>query len=161
MKLQIFIYECARCGHRVEALSVPGGGYGIFLLRTRSSGELAYLDAFADAVFSEAESILLEAPTFANKDSFERARLLHALFGLTCDRAASGEQYQVAAHPWCPKCGSSEMNWAASEPPRLEEVNLAPVSHDYWSSLPSAAKRALLNTALSGLPSDGRIQAPS
>lgn len=151
MKLQIFTYECARCSHRFEALNLAGGGYGTFLLRTRRSGELAYFDAFSDSVFSEAESILLKTPAFADQDSSERARILHRLYGLTCDRAESGEQYQLAAHPWCPKCGSSEMkNWAASEPPRLEEVNLAPVTHEEWSKMSLDEKRALLKSALGG-----------
>ena len=151
MKLQIFRYRCAACRKWFEAPEIREYAYGEFLLRS-NSGEIRYLNAILDGVFSEVDSLISLDSRVITFDKFRRAELLHDIFGLACDPDSTGGIFRICRNPRCPACElDSVAEWESTEPPRYIDIDVPEVSHLEWEELNDDEKNARIRRALNSL----------
>lgn len=147
MKLQIIKFKCGSCGEWFESPEIDEFAYGEFLMRS-GSGEIRYLNANLDEVFKEVDSILETDSRFASLDKFQKADVLHSIFGIACDRDCDNEYFQIGAKPPCPRCAKQMISeWVGTNPLRYVDIDLIPISHDEWINLDGAEKRFRLSEA--------------
>lgn len=158
MKLQLFKYYCATCGTTTLAPELTGDVYGCFLLRSRVSGELAYVEALSDSVYHETEQILEAIPGYRKLNKFGRADALRAVFGCTCDLAQDGSYFKIGAEPICEGCGalSSMASWEATEPPEYVEKQIPHVTHYEWHNMEINEKQRLVAAEFEIFQEDSR-----
>ena len=146
MKLQLFRYYCAPCGATTLAPELTGDVYGCFLLRSRLSGELAYVEALSDSVYQETEHLLEAIPGYRYLSKFEKADALRAVLGFTCDAAEDGSHFEIGAEPVCESCGalSPMASWEATEPPEYVEKHVPHVTHYSWHNMNIDEKRRVV-----------------
>ena len=148
MKLQLYRYGCDTCSEWFTLPDICVFAYGEFLLKTNDSSEFRYLNANRDAVFSEVDHILSGADSYCSMDSFEQAKVLHAIFGVACDHSSNGERFESGALPNCKTCGGRVNKWEAVEPPTFVDIDVPEVSHSAWSTLDDSMKREIVFKAL-------------
>lgn len=154
MKLQLYKYRCGCCGAWFTAPELAEFEYGQFLLRSKTSDELAYLDSIKDVVYDEVSAIVSTDSREIALNQFDMADVLGEVFGLACDRDKNGEAFSMAAKPRCPQCGQSNLlEWEAIEPPTFVEIDVRPVSHIHWNSLNDSERLALILRGIDGISS--------
>jgi len=143
MKLQLFEYRCLKCGCEFESPELVPSTYGFFLARSAASDSRAILNALDDPVYREVEVMLDIMGVTDGLDVIQKADLLQAVFGKTCDPASDGSEYAIAAKPQCPRCHCRRpLSWQASDPPRFSEETLPEITHRQWAGIGVVEKRA-------------------
>lgn len=152
MRLQVVRFKCGSCHEWFEATRISELAYGEFLLRSKDGRSVAYLDALRDTVFEEVDGLLLREPRTGRLSDFERADVLHAVFGVACDPDENGDAYQGGTDPACPNCGRRNIEyWEAADPPRYVEAEVPPVTHHNWARLEPQAREKLIRDSISRL----------
>lgn len=143
MKLQQFQYRCGTCGNWYFSPELTWG-YGEFVLVSKT-GELRYLNAIGDQVFSEVEGILMCHSRYLLMNEANRATFLQRIYGFACDPDELGDRFLIGAQPACPQC--KEVNVSAFqsvEPPEFLDIDVLPVTHLEWNALCSSSKEILV-----------------
>ena len=152
MRLQVYRYKCGACGDWFEAPEIGELAYGEFLLRSHA-GEVRYLNANLDKVFTEVDDLLGSDPRLCSFDQFQRADVLNEVFGVACDPDSTGGLFRVAAKPLCPKCNQCNISeWESTEPPCYVDVDVIEVAHSRWESLSEGEKQNRIREALDSSP---------
>jgi hypothetical protein len=148
MRLPLSLYRCSANGHRFKAPDLLGG-YGTRVLRSRTVGSIACVDAIQDPVFQELDRLFSDVPEFVRLAGDQRIKALWAVFGRTCDPDPSGSAYVVDGEPCCPDCGDCGVQFVESvEPPEYIEVDVPSVTHRNWDSLEPTAREAAVQAYL-------------
>lgn len=154
MKLQNYLYQCNKCKNKFKAPELLGEPYGEFLLRTKT-GEIEYLFAIDSSEFLEVGNIVDKFLENTGISELGRAKVLHQLFGITCDLASDGTEYKIGGKPICPKCGSNEMySWEPIYPVEIVEVDVPHVTHERWNKLSDVEKQSKIEEAVKRVLAD-------
>lgn len=150
MKLVLVRYVCANCGSSFKAPELNPTSYGEFLLRSGTTGSLAYLDALGDSTYDEVEAILSENPLVQRRTATGRADLLRRIYGpVACDPDETGNPFVIGMHPVCPICRSQSMKeWETAEPLETVNIVISPVHHSTWNQLTTAQKGKRVSASL-------------
>ena len=153
MKLQLVKYICGDCKFEFKAPQIKTGAYAEFLLRSKSMGSLAYLDAMEDKTYDEVDALLKSNPRLTGKSANELAGILRESYGaIACDPDSEGNVFQIGALPVCPSCGSQSMEyWEVIEPPEFIDSVVPSVSHTVWLSINNKLKAQKVDQVLSNL----------
>jgi hypothetical protein len=148
MHLQLFRYGCPECGDSFELPEVPDGSYGVFLMRSEG-GHTISLNAVETPEYLEVGDLLKAHPKLTVLDDFRIADLLQKLFGIACDLAPDGTQYQINRDPICPVCGSKAgKSWESVEPPQYVRDELSRATHRLWNGLSAQGKQLVVDSAV-------------
>jgi len=151
VRLQVFKYTCAKCGHSFNALELPDDPYGMFLMRNQS-GEAALLPAFDKSEYKQVSEMLAAHPKLQGADRFKRAEILQEVFGDTCDPSPDGTAYKINRNPRCPKCDSTSMaKWECVDPPEYAVEEIPVVTNFKWAGMNDRERQQMLDVALTRL----------
>lgn len=146
LTLQLINRTCRSCAHSYKAPEMLESTYGEFLLRGKS-GALSYVNAMQDSTFSEVSEASKNSLELRGKQVRDQSRIVHLMFGLTCDPDVDGAHPQIEKRPLCPHCGCDNSDgWVATEPPELIRLDVPPVSHEKWNRLGVSERRALMSS---------------
>ena len=137
MKLVLFEYRCKSCGCFFKAPQISPHSYGEFLLRTRNSASLRYLDALASTAYSDiAREIKTNSETSA-LDEAKQTVILQAIFAeVACEPDLDGEPFHMDLLPHCPNCaGQASLSWNITDPIEFIEIEVAPATFRAWQRL--------------------------
>ncbi len=110
---------------------------------------MRYLDANRDLTFEEVDRLMRCDHRVVALDSFERADLLHDLFGTACDPDSQGNAFRIDLKARCPNCCERHVTWWESvEPPTYVELEIFPVTHEAWSMRSETEKLAAISAAI-------------
>ena len=142
-----FTFCCGDCGRRFSAPGVLDFSYGEFVLRGKRSNHEAFLDANSDPAFLESRELLKAHPKVAGMSDWQRAELLHEIFGSVCDPTPDGQPLVMNLHPQCPSCGSRNMeSWVTAVPGRPWPLPL--VTHNVWNALSRQQRIEMIDRAI-------------
>lgn len=140
--------RCKDCDHRFTVYTFSDFEYGRRLGRTPDPQGLALVDCFSDMVFQEVGDLVDKFLEPLGKEEWKRAQCFDSVFGIACDPAPSGYQYDFTGKISCPICGSSNVSYGPDDPPQVEMLDLAPVTHNAWQQLSETEKRERIREAL-------------
>jgi hypothetical protein len=148
VKLQNYEYKCQCCGHQFKAPSLIGTPYGEFLLRSLH-GDIAYLLAIDSQHFEAIKQMVKNDPRLISISSLGRAKVLHEIFGLTCDFAPDGSRYKIGRSPACPNCDSLEsLNIGAVDPAEIIEMSIPAVTNLNWDTFDEESRKAVIDSGI-------------
>lgn len=152
MRLQLLRYRCGTCGKWFEAPEISELGYGEFLLRS-IGGEMRYLDANLDRVFTEVDKLIGMDGRVHLLNQFQRADILHDVFGVACDPDLHGYELRITEKAPCSHCNQRKVaEFESVEPVTYVDMDVPPVTHDQWNRLSDSEKRTLVRQALDASP---------
>ncbi len=140
-------YMCGSCGIFFKAPHC--WAYGDFMMRSKGSGAPAILHTLGNGVYAEVDQLLQSIGAYEDHKS-DRVEILQRVFGVACDLAEDGTEFEMNAMPACPVCHSRKMAaWDTSTGAPLPQDRTVPVvMHHRWEQLDQAAKRNLLRKRL-------------
>ncbi len=149
MKISLGEYTCGSCNSTFEAPMLSETSYGEFLLWS-AKGNVAYLNAIKDEVYSEFEELLLKNFSELKDSENKRVEVLQREFGpITCDPDNSGENYKIGMFPTCPFCDESCIkSWQVSNPLKYTDYEIPHVTHANWKQMNLLEKNCLINSIL-------------
>ncbi len=149
MKLFNFKHTCKNCDYSFLSLNLPEESYGLFIPITKK-GEQAFLNSIEDQVFDELGILFDQQKTkFSWINDFNDVEIFHWIFKISCDPSPLGLVYWLGELPWCPLCGSHEIeSWGETNPRRISEKHLPVVTHDRWNQLSLEQKKQAIDKAI-------------
>lgn len=149
MNYLVYRFQCRGCQHWFEHHQMSPSAYGEFLLRSETRRSERYLNGITDPVYQEVDDLLRFETRVRNRSDRERSEVLQSVFGVACDPDTDGDLFQMNLFPRCPDCGADDVEtWEATEPPRVVDLEIPPVTHAAWNALSRAGKIEVLNGAL-------------
>jgi hypothetical protein len=148
LQLNIWRYECARCGATTDVPTLEGD-YGELTARSTTSGRLIYIRAIGNPVFREVAEMVRSVVETVGMELTERggAEVTQAVFSVACDPDTDGGTYGIDAPPICASCGSKTFtDYRGTD--ELVNVDLAEASYLVWSTMPPERRRELVRGAV-------------
>src|SRR5690349_5860845 len=106
MKIAEFKYCCHKCKLEFRAPgTVAGMPYGELLLRNKETGNLRWVNASSDQVFSQV-AVLVDRyirDTDLSLNDSEHSDVVQRVFGYACDPDIDGRPFLLGTNPRCPK----------------------------------------------------------
>jgi hypothetical protein len=149
MKLLLYRYNCRDCQKHFKVPELPINPYGEFLFRSKTTGQVTYLNAIESKEFSEVSKLVDQNKKVKKIDEMERADILHEIYGYVSDLAPDGSIYESEGLPLCPYCHSNKnLSWIPTDPPEYvyEEIKVLP--HHQWNQLTKDEKKELIDNAI-------------
>ena len=147
MTLGLTKFECGNCGNTFDAPDAQE--YGVFILRSKGTGEPAVLHALNDPVYEEVDRLLRSLGAYGGTDELGQAETLQRAFGVACDLAGDGTCYEIGAMPSCPVCQARVMaSWEPTGKPLPPSSSLQVVTHNRWALLAEGDKLGLILRSL-------------
>jgi hypothetical protein len=140
--------RCRDCGNRFTFYTFSDFEYGRRLGTTVDPQELGLLDGLHDPVIKEVAKLVDDFLKPLNKKDWQRLRCFNSVFGVACDPSPSGYQYDFTGKIRCPACSSANVSYGPESPPKVEVVDLHPVTHNDWQQLSKTEKRERIRNAL-------------
>jgi hypothetical protein len=148
LQLNIWRYECARCGATTDVPTLEGG-YGELTARSTTSGRAIYIRAIGNPVFREVAEIVRTVVETVGMDITERrsGEVTQAAFSVACDPDTDGGTFGTDVPPACATCGSRTFtDYLGTD--ELVSVDLAEASYLVWSTMPLERRRELVRGAV-------------
>jgi len=139
---------CKDCGHKFATYAFPDFEYGRKEAETQNPSDFAFVDCLSDPVCKEVSSLVKEVLSGLGKKDWQVARCFDQVFGVACDPAPSGHQYDFTGKVWCPVCGSTNTDYGPEVPMQVETVHIPHVTHRAWQQLKEMEKRELIRETL-------------
>lgn len=136
MKVMLARYACEKCSTRFDDRALSDFAYGEFLLRS-DSGEIRYLNVFADGTFVEVRDIVRELQPNDNLDGCPCSNAVQEIYGAAaCDPDERGGSFGITKRVSCPACGSDAVSSRVLEGElNVVQVEVPPVTHALWTDL--------------------------
>jgi hypothetical protein len=145
MSLTLYQVVCSN-GHTFQAANAPAAAYGELVMYGKQLAlGPALLSAIGDPVFDEVSALVDAQPELRSQSERERSDRFQEIFGIACDPAPDGSQFQIG-FPACPSCGTRKhRTWS---PVGSYSGPVLPITHVAWKALSDAQKVARLRAAL-------------
>lgn len=142
-----FKYICGECGGEFKAPGISDFAYGLFVMWSEQSGEVVFLDALSDSVFSEVSGLVHGNPLLKCRPEEDQSDIFQAIFGMACDKSKKGDLFSIVATPKCPSCGSRKMKaWDVADPGYAWPLPV--VTHESWNAKAPPEKAAIIHEAI-------------
>ena len=142
-----FMFKCARCHADFRAPGLSDFSYGLFVMKTESADDAAFLDAQSDNAFLESCDLVQQNKLVANLTGRKLSRLQQAVFTTTCDPGPHGDAFRIGLRPKCPTCGFRDMeSWEPVRP--IQEWPLPVVEHQAWNAKTLSEKIEVIDRAV-------------
>lgn len=139
---------CKDCGHKFTIYTFSDFEYGRKPAKTPVLDDFAYIDCLHDPVCKEVSSLVDEILRGTDKKDWQIADCFDLALSAACDPAPSGHEYSFTGMIWCPKCGSTNVDYGPDIPYKVETVHVPHVTHTSWQRLTEHEKRERLREAL-------------
>ncbi len=142
MILSKYYYRCKNCDSKFKALDIHEGAYAEFILRNGKGDQLRHLNAIDDSSYDEVAQILECCEHVSTLSENQQSDLLQHIFGVACDPANDGSEFQIDNKPKCPSCDSvNTILCGPTNPVETEEIDILPVEHTIWNQITTLEKK--------------------